>query len=72
MLFEKNQLELVKDGENYRLPTSLATLKMKDVEVELAEHQAREATDARRKRMYQAHQRRGHRPRAPRTYYGHV
>ena len=58
-------MELVKDGENYRLPTSLATLKMKDIEVELAEHQAKEVTDARRKRRLQAHQRRGHRPRAP-------
>ena len=65
MLFENKQLELVKDGENYRLPTSLATLKMKDIEVELAELQAKEATEARRKRRYQAHQRRGHRPRAP-------
>ena len=37
------------------MPTSLATLKTKDTEVELAEHQAREATDARRKRMHQAY-----------------
>ena len=65
MLFDDKQLELVKDGENYRLPVSLETLKMKDLEVELAEHRARETTNARRKRRLQAHQRRGHRPRAP-------
>ena len=32
---------VVKDGENYRLPTSLVTLKMKNIEVELAEHKAK-------------------------------
>ena len=65
IVFNDNQLECVRDGTNYRLPTSLATLQSKHLEVTVAEAKATKLVNERKKAILLAHQKDGHNPRAP-------